>query len=432
MKKILFLILSVSLFSFFGCATSPKKNLSSNPSNNSGSTPSVNEALSFFNTNGAPGNYFGSSVAISGDESTIAIAAKGTKDGSLDNVGKVYVYTNTGNNYTLAGILSITDNNITLDNNNPLSSLDITYNGSTIVLGTSHPFPSGKGTVYVYNANNEKWADKAENAILQPTDLSDDDGFGANVSISSNGNVLVCGTSGIASSTISGWAYVFTNNSASGYVQMQKIASPITQSQAYFGFGLKISPDASTIIIGAPGATNLTDGSCGRVWIYTNTGDTNYSLVQNIIEKYGVSSFGYSIATSYDAKYIAITAADADGYVDIYTKNGSQWSEKIKIDYPNIEDIGYGVEMNYDGSIIGVYADYNVDKGSVLVISNDNLIKTYVSSDSGVDGFGETTFAGTINQHVFDFDAMGKVCVAGAPLQDIETNSSQGKACLFK
>jgi len=119
--------------------------------------------------------YFGTSVAISSDDSTIAVGAPETANGS------VFVYTDDGSDWVLTGA-ELTGE---YPGDQFGKSLAMIFNGGSYVLAVGAPnFESGTGRVYVFASSNDGWTqigsfdgDRTGDAAGTAVDLSEDGSF---------------------------------------------------------------------------------------------------------------------------------------------------------------------------------------------------------------------------------------------------------------
>jgi len=126
--------------------------------------------------------YFGTSVAITFDASTIAVGAPETANGS------VFVYVDDGSDWVL------TRNEIYGESVGDRfgQSLALIFNGGSYILAVGAPdFASGNGRVYVYTSSNDGW-----DQIGSFDGDNNGDAAGTAVDLSANGSVLAIGYPG--------------------------------------------------------------------------------------------------------------------------------------------------------------------------------------------------------------------------------------------
>jgi hypothetical protein len=146
--------------------------------------------------------------------------------------------------------------------------------------------------------------------------------------------------------TVAGWAYHDTVGFNQG-----------VSSGALFGDSLAVSKDSSTLVVSAPGITQV-----GQVFVYKNTGGT-FILSQTITG--ADTKFGNSITISDSATYLAISSIRYDGeLIDqgeilVYNYDGSQYSSPVSIKNTNPEQselFGTKISFMNDYKTLVVYS----------------------------------------------------------------------------
>ena len=222
-------------------------------------------------------DYFGYSVALSSDGSTLAVGAYG-QDGSATDSGAVYLFS------TSPGSLAQTDY---LKASNASAqdyfgySIALSSDGSTLAVGAYGQDDSAtdSGAVYLFSNSSSSWT---QTDYLKATNIGAGDRFGYSLALSGDNNSLAVGaylednsatgvitdgseTSNAGSATDSGAVYLFSNNSGS-WTQTAYIKAPNTGADDYFGYSMALSSDGSSLAVGAYQEDNsatgvITDGS---------------------------------------------------------------------------------------------------------------------------------------------------------------------------
>lgn len=185
------------------------------------------------NTNA--GDQFGTSVAISGDGSTIAIGAISEASASTGIDGDQG------------------------DNSQPAA-----------------------GAVYVFVRNGATWV---QQAYLKASNTDSNDAFGFAVALSNDGNTLAVGAEGEASAAIgiggsqadnsapqAGAIYVFAR-ADTAWSQQAYVKGSETTSGNFLGESVALSPDGNTLAGGAPGDDSAAPNA-GAVFVFARTGTT--------------------------------------------------------------------------------------------------------------------------------------------------------------
>ncbi len=208
-------------------------------------------------------DFFGSSIALSGDGETLVAGAFG-EDGegnSVPNSGAVYTFSLTGSEWK---------EDVCIKASQPVAedlfgfSVALSEDGETLAVGAGQQ-GLAEGAAYVFTRTGEMWT---EQALLKASNPSADDRFGAAVALSENGHVIAVGAPGQASSTMAdetdtsaagaGAAYVFSLKDGA-WEQQSYLKSPHAQGGDFFG-NVALSADASTLAVGAYGENYGTSG----------------------------------------------------------------------------------------------------------------------------------------------------------------------------
>jgi hypothetical protein len=219
----------------------------------SGSTWSQQAKLAA--SDGAAGDVFGISVAISGD--TVVIGAD-LADEKGSNSGAAYVFSRSGNTWSQQVKLTADDGAA-----GDLFGIRVTLSGDTAVIGAARDDDKGdeSGAAYVFLRSGIEWVQQAK---LSATDGAANDRFGTRVAI--YGDTAVIGAIlGDAMSDNSGSAYVFTR-SGSTWSQQAKLAASDGAADDVFGWSVALYGD--TVMIGAPTSIIALPGGTGSAYVF--------------------------------------------------------------------------------------------------------------------------------------------------------------------
>jgi hypothetical protein len=209
-------------------------------------------------SDGISNDLFGKTVALSSDGNTVASGAPG----NLSSQGAVYVHTRSGTTWSQQAKL-IPSNVATGDNFG--ISLDITNNGNLIVAGSA--LHNGtNGVAYTFIRSGSTWSQQYE---LIPTDLANSDNFGASVSVSNDGSIILVGSpsSDPGGISMSGSAYIFTKP-ASNWVQQTKLTASNKANQDKFGSALVLAGNGGTAAVASPFADPGSVVDSGSVYTF--------------------------------------------------------------------------------------------------------------------------------------------------------------------
>ncbi len=287
---------------------------------------------------------FGSSVALSGDGSTLAVGAIG-EDNSAAESGAVYVYTRSGTTWTQQA-------NVKASNAGALDlfgfSVALSSDGNTLAVGAPGEASGGieadnsapsAGAVYVYLRSGTTWT---QEAYVKASNPGTGDQFGFAVALSDNGNTLAVGatgegsaltgvTPGIVAETTAGNAapgagavYVLTR-SAGLWSQQAYVKASNTGAVDLFGASVSLSGDGNILAVGAIGESsaavgiggNQTDNSAadaGAVYVFTRSIAATWTQ-QAYVKASNTGAgdhFGTSAALSSDGTTLAVGATGED------------------------------------------------------------------------------------------------------------------------
>ena len=256
--------------------------------------------------NGYTQNVFGSSVAISGD--TIAIASPGINNVWPDSI---YIFTREGIVWTQQQQLTVSGSDIGpgMDGNRPTA---LSFSGSILAVGLANYNYNGSlyrsGAVVIFTLTGSTWSQQAK---LLNSDSAQFSYFGNSVSLS--GNTLAVGaySKDEPGRTDQGAVYIFTTN-GSTWTQQAKLLASDGLASDYFGSSVSLFGD--TLLIGAPGDDfPQTIGSFndqGSVYAFTRSGST-WTQYAKFSDTSGATSdvFGSSVVLAGDT---FITGAPSD------------------------------------------------------------------------------------------------------------------------
>ncbi len=273
-------------------------------------------------------DFFGHSIALSGDGNILAVGAYGEDcnatgingDGSnnlANNSGAVYIFSRAGAVWSQQSYVKALD--IRPDNGfgrNIALAADV----STLAVGASK-------AIYVFSRNGTGWLQQAEVNVAN-TELTVS--YGGDIALSADGNTLVLGFSADSSnatgingdetnndSSYSGAVYVFSR-SGNSWSQQAYIKASNADAWDFFGSKVALSADGNTLVVGAWGegsnATGINEdeldnssSGSGAVYVFRRSGASwsqqAYVKATNTGEG---GLFGDSIALSGDGNTLAV------------------------------------------------------------------------------------------------------------------------------
>jgi hypothetical protein len=287
----------------------------------------------------AANDLLGSSIAVSGDGSTVAAGAPEAKIGANEGQGAAYVFAQPGGGWGSgaqpqhqAAKLTASDGaaNDDLGGDNGGNAIAVSNDGSTVAAGaatattTIECFPPdpctnvfGPGAVYVFVRPGAGWSSATQTAKLTASDGHGNDRFGDAVAMSGDGSTIVAGAQlavGSTGNSQQGAVYVFVRpgGSWSTGTQTAKLTAHDGHGTDKLGRSVAVSSDASTVVAGAYFATVGSNGSQGKVYLFARpaggwaTGTDQGELTA--ADGAPSDELGFSVATAGDGSTIVAGA----------------------------------------------------------------------------------------------------------------------------
>jgi len=270
------------------------------------------------------------------------------------------------------------------------SQIFVTAYNATIGTNTA------QGSAYVFESNFgfDDWAQVQK---LTADDGAIFDNFGQSIAI--DGNVLVIGANGatIGDQGAQGAAYVFAYDGISWTQQQKLIAS---DGDAVDNFGVSAAIGDDVIFIGSPYAAVNGHANQGAVYVF-ETSAGGWTEVDKLTASDGAANDSFGMSMSLDGSTLVIGATGADGHGAAYVFqgfNGTFWKEtqKLVADDAAPGD-NFGDAIGVSGSEVLIAADVatvdgNTSRGAgYLFATPDGVTWTqthkFVASDGTTDDF---------------------------------------------
>ena len=234
-------------------------------------------------TDGTADDQFGVSVAI-GSETVVVGAFRKTVGASLDR-GSAYVFVRTGTTWTQQAKLTAADGTT-----NDRFGVSVAISGETSVVGA---YFDDSGSAYVFVRNGTTWTQQQK---LTGADSAFNDLFGVSVAISGETVVVGADQADVGANTNQGAAYVFVRGGTT-WTQQQKLTA--ANSAGGFNFGVSVVTSGETVVVGADGYHVGTNTFQGAAYVFTRNG-TAWTQQQRLTAADGAPSdhFGISVALS--------------------------------------------------------------------------------------------------------------------------------------
>jgi len=435
-----------------------------------------NEMAYLKSSNIGGSNYFGRSVAISGDYVIVGAYNESS------SAGAAYIFktSNSGETWTQKAYLTASNANA-----DDYFGYSLGISGDYAIVGAykecsnsindqtiNHESGSvgyRSGAVYIFKRDSgaETWTQKA---YLKASNIGTDDYFGYSVAI--NGDYAIVGAYNESSNSItdpanndgvgSGAAYIFKRDSGAetwtqtAYLKASNIGTGYT-------FGYSVAMDGDYVIVGAYSES----GSAGAAYIFKRDSGAETWTQKAYLKASNRDStdyFGWSVAISGDNVIVGAHGEDSNSisdpsnndsarsgaaYIFKTSDSGETWTEKayLKSEEPGSPDqFGTSVAINGDSAIVGSpYESSNL----ITDQDNDDLLysgATYIfkTSDSG-ESWDQTRFIKASNMDGSDnfgqsVAVNGDYIIVGAAKEDSNSitdpsnNSAvgSGAAYIFK
>ena len=303
-------------------------------------------------SDGAANDFFGSSVAVSGN--TALIGAHGVGGG----VGVAYVFVRSGTTWTQQQELTSGEVGA------PITQFgsSVAISGNTAVVGAPAR-NSNAGAAYVFTRSGSTWTHQQR---LLASDTHSGYFFGT---VALNGDTAVVGSPARSA------AYVFVR-SGTLWSQQQKLVASDPAVGDDFGFSVDVSVD--TVVVG-----NDTHASgAGSAYVFIRSG-TVWSQQKKLTASNGAAgdNFGYSVAVNGDGAVIGARFHDSGtGAAYLFTRSGVVWTqEQALVDTVGAtrRHFGWSVALDGDTTLVGALGN-NSNTGAAYVFAPAETIPPVV------------------------------------------------------
>jgi hypothetical protein len=208
--------------------------------------PSYSQQAKLTASDGAGGDIFGFSVAISAGGTIALIGAQYHNS----QTGSAYVFTESGGTWTEAQELTASD---AMKGDFFGNAVALSADGTIALVGAyGKNAYSYTGAVYVFTEGDGTWTQTQE---LTASDGAPGDNFGFYVALSATGTTAVIGAD--AKDSYTGAAYVFTESGGT-WTQAQKLTASDSHTSDIFGSSVALSALGTVALIGAQGKNGNT------------------------------------------------------------------------------------------------------------------------------------------------------------------------------
>lgn len=297
-------------------------------------------------------------------------------------------------------------------------STALTPDGLTLVAGAA-AYGTGGG-VYTYDWDGTAWVQIG--GVLTPAGVAAGDVFGADVSISADGLLLVVGAGqdDVGAVADQGAAYVFyratratTSWTACTAATIPAVPTPVAAD--LFAYGLGLSSDGNTLAVGGRSRNTMTTNA-GGVYVYTRSGTgaaTTFTLRDSVFapDFAADDDFGTGVGLNADGTVMIVGANSWEGattnmggcYVFDYISGA--WYQRGAVvgnPFPALGTFGYKVRVNESGTRFitsaASHAPYYTAQGAAYIfdwdgsgwvlLNNTSVTNPYPQNDEYVTGVG--------------------------------------------
>ncbi|MCP4136562.1 MAG: choice-of-anchor D domain-containing protein [bacterium] len=308
-------------------------------------------------------DYFGTSVAISGDYAIVG--AYGDTEAAGDNSGSAYIYVrSSANNWDFSQKLLAPD-----AGEHDKFGVSVALVGDYAVVGAKSNDEAADqgGAVYCYKRNGSSWD------LIQKITAADANEWGCfGHAVAMDGNNLIVGAYG--NNQAGDWAgavYFYSRSGDSWNLVNEVIPSGLTEKSK---FGVAVDIYGEYAIVGAP-ALKVSDDTTGAAFIYKYNGSDSWVQVAQLSEA-SRFEFAFGAAVSINDSY-AIAGSyngtgnnlDLAGAAYLYGKNGDSWEPVIKLISPDAsksDEFGRAFALMDEYVLIGAYEAFE-DTGAVYM-----------------------------------------------------------------
>ncbi|HEV7491616.1 MAG TPA: FG-GAP repeat protein [Rhodanobacteraceae bacterium] len=302
---------------------------------------------------GRANTYFGTAAAVSGSFALIGAY------GDSNHHGAAYIETRTGAEWSETQKI-VADDGLAGDEFGYRVAIQpdrIFVTAYNATIGTN----TAQGSAYVFENGTGSWAQVQK---LTADDGAVFDNFGQSIAI--DGSVLVIGANGatIGDQGAQGAAYVFVYDGTS-WTQGQKLIADDGDMVDNFGVSAAIGDE--TIFIGSPYAAVNGHANQGAVYVFQSSA-TGWTQVDKLTASDGATNDSFGMSMSLDGTTLVIGATGADGHGAAYVFegfSGTSWMETQKL---VADDAGsgdnFGDAIGLSGSDVLIAADVSTVDGN--------------------------------------------------------------------
>lgn len=371
-------------------------------------------------------DYFGTSVAISGD--TVLVGADGVDPNGHSYAGAAYVFTRSAGVWTEQQKL-IAPDPAEMDQ----FGISVAVDGDTAVIGASgadHSSLTDAGAAYVFTRSGTVWT--AQQKLIASAAAAADT-FGWSVAVAGETALVGAYAADAGSIADAGAAYVFSRSGAV-WTEQQKLTA--SDAAEYDLFGISVSLDGDTALVGADGVTHGGHVYAGAAYVFSRSAAV-WTEQQKLTASTAAADdyFGMSVAVDGDRAVIGAFGTELGslsyaGAAYVFTRTGTVWTEQQKLTAPAAamgDWFGRNVAVDGERVLIGAPGDDSWQGAAFIFGSTDQ-------DDDGILNAGDNCpLIANPDQQDTDSDQLGDACdncpLVVNPDQVNTDGDSFGNAC---
>lgn len=290
------------------------------------------------NINPANNDYFGGSVAISGNYAIVG-AAFDDEGGFTDN-GSATIFLRNSTTGIWEPVTKLTNQNPA---NTESFGSSVSISGDYAIVGASTDNEggltwTGSASIYKRNAGTGAW--ELQVKLFNPSNDADDR-FGNSVSISGDYAIVGSSHDDENTKTNNGSATIYKRNTATGVWEMQvKLSDPSPQNDDLFGYSVAISGDVVIIGTFLDDENGLTDNGSATIY-QRNTTTGIWESQGKLTNENGGNDDWFGTSVSINNEYVMIGSPSDDfsgitnlGSVTIFRRYENVWVYHLKFSMP--------------------------------------------------------------------------------------------------
>jgi len=377
-------------------------------------------------TDGAVGDWFGCSVALSGD--TAVVGAEHDDVGTNADQGSAYVFVRNGTTWSQQAKLTATDGAA-----GDRFGYSVAISGDTAVVGAHFDGVGAnaqQGSAYVFVRSGTTWS---QQAMLTAADGAASDLFGTSVAISGETAVVGAPYHHVGANADQGSAYVFVR-SGTTWNQQQQLTAADGATYDKFGYSVAISGD--TAVVGACADEVGANAMQGSAYVFVRSG-TTWSQQQQLTASDGAAGdeFGYSVALSGETAVVGAYLDDVGGNADqgsayVFLRSGTTWSQQAQLtaaDGAAGDFFGFSVALSGETAVVGALNDHigtNGNQGSACAFVRSGATWSQQTQLVAGDGAAGDCFG-------YSAAVSGDTAAVCTAYDTVGANEAQGSAYVF-